>query len=66
MAANEQGRENLIQHVLLTNDDLANLSENIVTDGLEAFDAPFQFYGVQIQFSECGHCSLSFRGVLKL
>ncbi len=66
MAADEQGRENLIQHVLLTNDDLANLSQNIVTDGLETFDAPFQFYGVQIQFGECGHCSFSFRGVLKL
>jgi hypothetical protein len=66
MAADEQGRKNLIQHFLLANDDLPNLSENIVTDGLETLDAPFQFYGVQIQFSECGHWSFSFRGVLKL
>ena len=66
MAADEQGGENLIQHFFLADDDLPNLSENIVTHGLKTFDAPFQFYRVQIQFSERGHCSFSFLGVLEL
>ena len=55
MAADEQRDQNLVEHLLLADDDLADLSENVVAHGLKAFDALLQFRGVQIQFSECGH-----------
>ena len=66
MAADEQGGEDLIQHFFLTDDDLANLSENSVPHRLKTFDAPFQFHRIQIHRSERGHCSFSFLGVLEL
>jgi hypothetical protein len=66
MAADEKRGENLIQHLFLTDDNLPNLSKNAVTHRLKTFDAPFQFYRIQIQRSECGHLSFSFLGVLEL
>jgi hypothetical protein len=66
MPADEQGGEDLIEHFILTDNDLANLTENSVTHRLKTFNAPFQFYRIQIHRSERGHCSFSFLGILEL
>ena len=65
MAADEERDENLIDHLLLADDDLADLVENAVAHSMEAVDAFLQFRGVQIHFSS-SHRSFPFLGVFDL
>jgi hypothetical protein len=49
MPSDEQGNENLVQHFVLADDDLANLLEDAVTQEVKAFHALLQIS--RIQFS---------------
>src|SRR5258708_27464325 len=61
MAAYKQQDKNLVQHLLLPDNDLADLSENVVTHGLKAFDALLQFRGIRIELYDGGHLFISLR-----
>src|SRR5467141_2076726 len=61
MAADKQRDENLVEHFLLSDDDLADLGENVVPHRLKAYDALLQFRGVRIELYDGGHLFISLR-----
>src|SRR5467141_1296874 len=61
MAADKQRDENLVEHFLLSDDDLADLSENVVPHRLKAYDALLQFRGIRIELYDGGHLFISLR-----
>ena len=61
MAADEQRDQNLVEHFLLSDDDLADLGENVVAHRLKAFDALLQFRGIRIELCDGGHVFISLR-----
>jgi hypothetical protein len=66
MATDEQRREDLVEHFVLSDDHLADLAQNVVAHGLEAFNALFQFRRVGIELCDGGHELFPFVGVLQL
>src|SRR5258708_8805702 len=61
MAAYKQQDKNLVQHLLLPDNDLADLSENVVPHRLKAFDALLQFRGIRVELYDGGHLFISLR-----
>ncbi len=59
MAAYKQRDENLVEHFLLSDDDLADLREDVVPHRLKAFNALFQFRGIGIELYDGGHWVIS-------
>ena len=55
MAADEQGGEDLIEHLVLADDDLPHLGEDAVADGMEPFDALLQLGCVLAKFRDRYH-----------
>ncbi len=52
VAADEERDQDLVEHLLLADDDLAHLREDAVAHGVKALDALLQFRGVLIDFSK--------------
>src|SRR6266699_5902117 len=61
MAADKQRDENLVEHFLLSDDDLADLGEDVVPHRLKAFNALLQFRGIRIELYDGGHLFISLR-----
>src|SRR6266853_1600657 len=59
MAAYEKRDENLVEHFLLPDDNLADLREDVVPHRLKAFNALFQFRGIGIELNDGGHWVIS-------
>jgi len=55
MPADEQGDEDLLEHVLLADDDFVHLGQNAVAHRLKACDAFFEFRRVESGFNS-RHC----------
>ncbi len=66
MAADEQRDENLVEHFLLADDHLADLSEDAVAHGVKPVDALLQFCGIQIRVQQGSHRLFPFLGVFEL
>ena len=58
VAADEERDQDLVEHFVLPDDDLAHLREDAVAHRVKALDALLEFSGVQVDFSRSGHRSI--------